>query len=520
MNTKVNRAVLVALAAALAASQAYAAPADAVVAAVKGHDVHAVRALLKKGADASATDVDGTTPLMLAVQERDADMVQALLAAGARVDAANRYGATALHTAARNGDAKTALLLLKAGANAAAVSPEGETVLMAAARTGSVELINALLKGGKNGANKADPNSKEGWKGQTALMWAAAEGHADAIAALVAGGANVDEASTDITLPTVDTERRIGGFVYSAIPKGKLTALHFAARAGQLEAARALIKARANLDAVDSDGTNALVIATMNGHPDIAIELLNAGADPKVADKYGRTVLFAATDMNTLDANPRPAPMMMGDKTYLDVVKSAIAKGANVNATLKAGLPNWVSQGGAHNPILREGATTFLRASMSGDLVVMNLLLQAGADPKLATVGEKLKPYSEGGPDRENFGETDALQAAAGVGWRDEVSRGRDQDAIDTIKLLMARGFDINAANGGGNTPLHGAAMRGSPAIVEYLLKAGADPARKNARGMTAMDIAKGEPRYRIPPNQAVATVLTQFAPARVSANR
>jgi ankyrin repeat protein len=518
MNTRMNRGILVALAAALAASQLQAAPAQSVVAAVKSHDVGAMRALLKKGADVSATDVDGTTPLMLAVQERDAGMVQALLAAGAHVDAANRYGATALHTAARNGDAKTALLLLKAGANASAASPEGETVLMAAAKTGNVELINALLKGGKNAANKADPNYKEGWKGQTALMWAAAEGHADAVTALVAGGARVDEASTDISLPAVDTDRRIGGFVYSTIPKGKLTALHFAARAGQLEAVRALIKAHANLDVVDSDGTNALVIATMNGHPDIALELMNAGADPKVADKYGRTVLFAATDMNTLDANPRPAPMMMGDKTYVDVVKAAIARGADVNATLKAGLPNWVAQGGSHNPILREGATTFLRASMSGDLTVMNLLLQAGADPKLATVGEKLKPYSEGGPDRENFGETNALQAAAGVGWRDEVSRGRDQDAIETIKLLIARGADINAANGGGNTPLHGAAMRGSPAIVEFLLKAGADPARKNARGMTAMDIAKGEPRYRIPPNQAVTKVIDQYAPARVSA--
>lgn len=520
MSKTVNRSILVALAAALVAGQAQATTAESVVAAVKAHDVHAVRALLKKGADAGAADVDGTTPLMLAVQERDADMVQALLAAGAKVDAANRYGATALHTAARNGDAKSALLLLKAGANAGAVSPEGETVLMAAARTGNVELINALLKGDKSGANKADPNSKEGWKGQTALMWAAAEGHADAITALIAGGADVNAASTDIVLPTIEPERRIGGFVYSTIPKGKLTALHFAARAGRLDAVRALIKAKANLDVVDSDGTNALVIATMNGHPDIAIELLNAGADPKVADKYGRTVLFAATDMNTIDANPRPAALMMGDKTYLDVVKAAIAKGADVNATLKAKLPNWVAQGGEHNPILREGATTFLRASMSGDLAVMNLLLQAGADPMATTVEEKLKPYSEGGPDRENFGKTTPLQAAAGVGWRDEVSRGRDEDAIAAIKLLLAKGGDINAANGGGNTPLHGAAMRGSPAIVEFLLKTGADPARKNARGMTAMDIAKGEPRYRIEPNQAVATVLAQYAPARMSANR
>ncbi len=505
------------LASASFVSLAQSAP-SAINAAIKARDLAGIEALLKKGADANAADLDGTTPLMLAVHERNADMVQALLKAGANVEVANRYGATALHTAARNGDAKVAQLLLDAGANPGAALPEGETVLMAAARTGSVDLINALLAGGKSGTMaKADPNFKEGWKGQTALMWAAAEGHADAVRALVAGGARVDEFSTEISVPQVNPERRIGGFVYANIPRGRMTALHFAARAGHLDAVQVLVQSGANLDLADADGTNALILATLNGHPDIAVALLEAGANPKVEDKYGRTILFVATDMNTLDANPRPAPVVTGERTYVEVVKLALAKGADVNARLKTNLPNWVAQGGAHNPLLREGATTILRAAMSGDLQVIDLLLKAGADPLAATVGEKLKPYSEGGPDRENFGETTPLQAAAGVGWRGEVSRGRDQDAIETIKLLLARGADINKPNGGGNTPLHGAALRGSPAIVEFLLKNGADPTLKNARNLTAMDIASGQPDYRILPNEAVASVLRQHAPARLS---
>ncbi len=512
--------VISSLSLAIAAVTVQAQSVPSIVSAVKAHDVAGVTSQLQKGADVNAADLDGTTPLMLAVQERDTDMIQALLKAGASVDATNRYGATALQTAARNGDARSATLLLNAGASPGTASPEGETALMAAARSGNVELINALLAGGTASAgqasNKADPNFKEGWKGQTALMWAAAEGHADAVRALIAGGASVNEFSALITVPE-PSEKRAGGFVYPKIPKGRMTALHFAARNGHLDAVQALREGGADLNSTDAEGTNALVLATLNGHPDVAVALLEGGADPKIADKYGRTVLFEATDMNTLDANARPAPHVTGDKTYVDVIKLAIAKGADVNATLTGTLPIWVAQGGTHNPMLREGATAFLRASMSADLPVMNILLAAGADPFKATAKDDgpAKRMFGGG----NTGSTTPLMAAAGVGWREEISRGRVPDAIEAIKLLLAKGADINQANNGGDTPLTGAAMRGEPAIVEFLLKKGANINHKNGLEATAMDIAGGLVDYHVQPNPAVAEVLRKYAPtAKLSA--
>jgi ankyrin repeat protein len=445
-------------------------------------------------------------------------MISALLKAGADVDATNRYGATALHTASRNGDAHSAALLLNAGANPATASPEGETALMAAARTGNVELINALLAGGRAKAgdlNKADPNYKEGWKGQTALMWAAAEGHADAIAALIAGGANPNEFSAEIVVP--QPSRRTNGFVYPNIPKGRMAALHFAARSGHMEAVEALVAGKADINAVDADGSNALILAALNGHPDVAVALLEAGADPKVADKFGRTVLFVATDMNTREAEARPTPAVTGDKTDVDVIKAAIAKGADVNATLKATLPALMAQSGIRNGLLRPGTTPFLRASMSADLEVMKILLAAGADPLKAT-------DKDDGPAKQPFvgfnsGNTTPLMAASGVGWRDEISRGRVPDAIEAIKLLLAKGADINQANNAGNTPLIGAAIRGEPALVEFLLQNGANPNAKNGIGLTAMDVAMGNSDNSMLPNPLVAAVLNKHkAPAKLSA--
>ncbi|MEQ1579702.1 MAG: ankyrin repeat domain-containing protein [Steroidobacteraceae bacterium] len=493
---------------------------SSVLVAVKAHDVAAVGALLKKGADVNAPDIDGTTPLMAAVHERDTAMIQTLIAAGAAVEATNRYGATALQTAARNGDARSADLLLKAGANPGAAMPEGETVLMAAARTGNIDLINALLAGGKGKSgdmNKADPNYKEGWKGQTALMWAAAEGHADAIAALIAGGANPNEFSAEIIVPQPNPERRSGGFVYPNIPKGRMVALHFAARNGKLEAAKALVNGKADLNLVDADGSTAVILAALNGHPDVAVALLEAGADPKVADKFGRTALFVATDMNTREAEARPAPVVTGEKTYVDVIKTALAKGADVNATLKTPLPAMMAQSGFRNGVLRAGATSFLRASMSADLEVMKILLAAGADPLKAT-------DKDDGPAKQPFfgfntGSTTPLMAAAGVGWRDEISRGRVPDAIEAIKLLLAKGADVNQANNAGNTPLIGAAIRGEPALVEFLLQQGANPNAKNGVGLTAMDVAMGSSDNSLLPNPLVAAVLNKHkAPAKLSA--
>ena len=498
--------------------------AEGLVEAVKSGDEDAVRSYLAQGGDVDAASPEGTTALMWAVHGHNPHMAQLLIEAGAGVFNVNRYGMTALHLAARTGDVASTRLLLAAGADANGSLPEGETVLMAAAKSGHPDVVGLLLSGGADvdgtlpqgevqAYNAADPNAKESWHGQTALMWAAAGGHTEAMRRLIAAGAYLDETSSLIDAPEIEPDRRQGGFVYAKIPRGSMTALHLAAREGQVESVRTLIEAGADLDATDAEDSTALILAAVNGYLDIAELLLESGADPNVADRFGRTILFVATDMHTLDANPRPPPRINSRMTPVGLVNLSLAKGAEVDAPLKTLLPQWCAQGCTHNPVLAEGATALLRTAMSGDVEIMRILLEAGADPNIVTVEQEI---TETDAEYENVppGQTTPFMAAAGVGWRDTISRGRDADAIEALKILLELGGDINQANQAGDTPLHGAALRGSVAIIEFLVEHGADVMATNWRGWTPLDIAMGQPDQRIPYNEATTVALRALMPA------
>ncbi len=296
-----------------------------------------------------------------------------------------------------------------------------------------------------------------------------------------------------------------------------MSALHFAARDGQLAAVQALIYNGADLNLADEEGSTPALLATLNGHYEIAAALLNAGADVNAQDKRGRTILFMATDMHTLDANPRPGPKPYGELDSLDIIRLALEKGADPDLALTDSLPSWLAQGSAHNGLLNKGATPLLRASMSGDLEVINLLLEAGADPYLTT------EEREGGRRGSPNGLTNVVMAAAGISWRPSISRGRDADAITALDLFLNEyDFDINAVNQAGTTALHGAVMRGSPEIVQYLGDSGADftALLPNATGgdmyaegsdLSPLDLALGIIDLRLEPNPEVETVIRSF---------
>ena len=410
--------------------------------AVKAADAAAVEALLDAGADVGAAEPDGTTALHWAAHSDDLRLAARLLEAGAAADATTRYGIAPLALAATNGSAEMLGLLLDAGADPNRASGEGETPLMTVARTGVAPAVEILLEHG------AEVDAVEGWRGQTALMWAGSQDQPDAAGALIAAGADVHARSG-------------GGF----------TPLLFAAREGSLSALDVLLASGADPDDTLPNGTSALGMAVYNAQYEIAERLLAAGADPD-ARGQGWTALHQVvwTRRPNLGRNP-PFPVPLGRLDGLDMARILIAHGADPNLGQTA-----EPRDGNRNMLDRVGATPFLLAAKAADVPMMRLLADLGADPSLTTAN----------------GAT-PMMAAAGVGiWKIGENPGTNDEALAAVELAWALGNDVNAADGNGDTALHGAIHRGADGIVRFLHERGADLDVVNGTGWTALSIAQG----------------------------
>jgi ankyrin repeat protein len=458
--------------------------------AVRRGDQAVVRQLVQAKVDVNATTADGATALHWAVERDNLEAVNTLLTAGANVKTANRYGVTPLLVAVTNGNAAIVRRLLEAGADANAASPEGETALMTAARTGRVEPVKLLLAAG------ADVNAKVSWRGQTALMWAAAENNADVIRVLVEAGADPKVRSSGGFTPylfavrggrkeAVRTLLDLGVDVNESI---QAPAAAMAGRgapgggapgggvapgsggAGQLTLAQAFntgLRGRGTGTA----GAGALQIAIINAHFELAADLLDRGANPN-ASAVGWTPLhqIAWTRKPPIQHGLPPA-VPTGELDSLDLARKLLAKGADPNARMTR-----EPSDGARNVLNRIGSTPFLQAAKLGDVPYMRLLLEHGADPSIKT--------EEGAT---------ALMAAAGVGiWQVGESAGSNEEAFEAVKICFEAGNDVNAVDAIGYTALHGAAHRGSPDIVRFLVEKGANLNAVNSLGWTPWLIADG----------------------------
>jgi ankyrin repeat protein len=456
--TAVFLASLVISAATLAA---VAGPAD-LIDAVRRQDRAAVEGLLRKGADVNARQGDGATALHWAVQVNDLDTAALLIRAGANVDAANDLGVTPLMVACTNGSSAAVSALLAAGADPN-TRPEGrETPLMLAAWTGQVEAVKALLDGG------AAVNATEASRQQSALMWAASQKHPEVVRLLASRGADV-HARTAAAAAAGRRPRDAAGY----------TALIFAARNGDVESAKALLDAGANVDDAVDDGMSALTLATVRGHVPTALLLLDWGADPNAAGAgYGPLhwaagsweTAFTTNDITTAREGEDEWNSLIGLREgKLQLVKALLAHGADANARIKS---TPARAGATRSPKLPEltGATPFLLAAMAGDTAVMRTLKEAGADPSVTTTKQSTP-----------------LMAAAGLGRILGENTVKEADLLDAARLAIELGGNVAAVDGFGNTALHYAAYHRLSTIVQLLVEKGAELEVKNMFGETPL---------------------------------
>ena len=448
-------------------------------------------------------DIDGSTPLHQAVRLNDLKTVEALIKKGADVKAATRYGVTPIGIATLNGNAAILRRLLDAGADPNTATPGGETALMTAARTGSTDTVTLLLD------RRANVNAKDPVRSQTALMWAVTENHPDVVKLLVARGAEV-RAQTTVMAPRGEyVAARAGGasgqgiIRQRALPTkdGGMSPLLFAVRDGNVAMTRLLLELGADINQASGNHTSPLMIALLNGQVALATELLEKGADPNLADDYHRGALFAAIEQRNFNHDKYPFLYSDG-RDPLDLIKALLAKGANPNqrtdTTPVHGLMqfdgSWVNF---------DGQTPFIRAALSGDIDVMRLLLQHGADPNLATTQ----------------GST-ALMAAAGINWIPAQTVTRPEaNYVEAVKLCLERGADVNATNSLKLAAIHGAANRGWTSIIQILADHGATLDQPDVGGRTPMVFAEGiflAIRPPVPKPDAIA-LLKKLMAARPS---
>ncbi len=414
-------AVVAALAATLTAADLR------LVDAVKRRDPKAVASLLREKTDVNAAQPDGATALSWAIHFGDRATADMLLAAGANVNVANEYGETPLTLACLNGDAALVTKLLAAGADAKAARWNAETALMIAAGAGSVEAAAQLIAAG------ADVNTVESRKGQTALMWAAAEGHSAVVKLLIAKGADV-----------------------KAVSKSGYTPVLFAAMKNDVASVWALIAAGADANvALPGGGGTALSVAASYASTGAAGALLDNGADPKLADRAGRTPLHIASQSG-----------------QVELARKLLAKGAALG-TLTAPVARG-SGGGFRGPA--GGQSPLFLAARAGHIDVMRALLEAGADPKAKS------------PDGATF-----LMAAVGSA------------KVEAVKFAYQHDNDVKAATNDGTTLMHasvigtanGATQEAQERVcdvIRFLAEKGAPVDELNSEGRTPIDLADGLP--------------------------
>jgi len=274
---------------------------------------------------------------------------------------------------------------------------------------------------------------------------AAMKGNKEAVRSLVQQKANVNASQSDGT-----------------------TALHWAVRADDLETVDLLIRAGANVSAANRDGATPMLLASVNGNAAMLEKLIKAGADPNAPlTKYGDTALMMAARTGKTDA-----------------VKVLLDHGTQVNAK-----ETW-------------GDTSALMWAVSElHPAVVKMLIDHGAD---VNARSKFVPSTtgrgfEGTTPVESKPDQPAEEHASGL--LTPLMFAAREGSLESARLLVAAGADVNAIDGDGKDVLGLAIFNGNYDLASFLINNHAQVNHPDSQGFTPLFWAADRRNMETPPN-------------------
>lgn len=555
------------------------APGSPLADAAMRQDEATVRSLLADGADVNVAQGDGMTALHWAARNGAGELVDLLLGAKADVAAVTRIGLqTPLHLAGEMGHEWPVRSLLKAGADPAALTATGATALHLAAEAGAEEGVAALLDGGapvdaRDAVRGNTPLMFAAAAGRAdavrLLLSRGADGDATSRVVDIAARAAIDlearqvrdemyarfrrEAPESEWSEWRPTPEQVASVMEAAratqerlekehsergrdedgrledIPdgprsmaqlvsqQGGLTALLYAAREGHEETVVALLEGGVNIDLQSGgDETSPLLMSLINGHFDLSMSLIDAGADPTLASDIGVTPLFQVihTRYSPKSRYPQQEAYKQQQTSHYEIMERLLRAGVDPNTRLTRNL--WYSEFNfGQLGVDFWGMTPFFRAAHALDVEAMKILVAAGADPTIPTrappkrsrgFGPSAEDYSGLPPVEVGGPGVYPIHAVSGVGYGAGTISGADGSGwaanshmhvpngwlLAATYLVEELGADVNQRDHNGFSPIHWAAGRGDNELIRFYLAHGGDPLVVSRWGITTVDIANG----------------------------